>query len=78
MDNMTMESAKIEERSAELKVENVRLNIETNVANAVETHLRALEALEVAEGNEGGSTQDAFFLYPRRRDGREVLSGHQL
>ena len=51
-DNATMESAKIEERSAELKVENVRLNIETNVANAVETHLRALEALEVAEGND--------------------------
>ena len=50
-DNATAESAKIAERSAELKVENVRLNVETNVANAVDTHLRALESLEVAEGN---------------------------
>ena len=51
-DNATVETAKIAERSAELQVENVRLNVETNVANAVESHSRALESLEVAEGND--------------------------
>jgi outer membrane protein TolC len=50
-DNAASESAKIAERSAGLQVENVRLNVETNVANAVDSHLRALKALEVAEGN---------------------------
>ena len=50
-DNAASESAKIAERSAGLQVENVRLNVETNVANAVDSHLRALEELKVAEGN---------------------------
>lgn len=50
-DNAASESAKIAERSAELQVENVRLNVETLVSNAVEAHLRSLDALQVAEGN---------------------------
>lgn len=50
-DAAEVETAKIEERSANLEVERVRLNVRTKVANAVDSHLRALEALDVAEGN---------------------------
>lgn len=56
-DNAEAEKAKIAERSAELQVENVRLNVETAVANAVDRHLRALESLEVAEGNDSLATE---------------------
>lgn len=51
-DDAASESAKIAERSAELQVENVRLGVETDVGNAIDSHLRALESLEVAEGND--------------------------
>ena len=51
-DNAKMESSRIAERSAQLQVERVRLDIETRIVNAVETHRRALESLEVAEGND--------------------------
>lgn len=50
-DAAEVETAKIEERSAGLELERVRLNVRTSVANAVDSHLRSLEALAVAEGN---------------------------
>ena len=51
-DNASREKATIAERTAQLGEENIRLNVEMSVANAVARHLRALESLNVAEGND--------------------------
>ncbi|MDR1760655.1 MAG: efflux RND transporter permease subunit [Fibrobacter sp.] len=50
-DRATIETAKIEERTATLKEEEARLSVETAVSDALDKHLRALDALQVAEGN---------------------------
>lgn len=50
-DKTALENAKIQERTAELKIEQLRLNLKTQVADAVDKHLRALKSLELAQSN---------------------------
>lgn len=70
VDGAKMESAKIGERSAQLQVERVRLSVETRVVNAVEAHLRALESLEVAEGNDSLAMEMLELSRERLKEGR--------
>jgi len=50
-DNTLLEKAKIQERTATLKLEKLRLSLRTQVADAIDKHLRALKSLELAQSN---------------------------
>ena len=50
-DNTLLEKAKIQERMATLKLEKLRLSLRTQVADAIDKHLRALKSLELAQSN---------------------------
>ena len=69
-DDAKMETAKIAERTAQIQMEKVRLNVETRVANAVDAHLRALESLEVAEGNDSLAFEMLSLGRERLKEGR--------
>lgn len=69
-DDAKMETAKIAERTAQLQAEKVRLNVEIRMANAVDTHLRALEALDVAEGNDSLALEMLELGRERLKEGR--------
>jgi outer membrane protein TolC len=51
-DKASLEMAKIEERTAMLQEAEARLSVETDVADAMDRHLRALDALTVAQSNQ--------------------------
>lgn len=69
-DDAKMETAKIAERTAQIQMEKVRLNVETRVANAVDAHLRALESLDVAEGNDSLAFEMLELGRERLKEGR--------
>lgn len=50
-DNVAIQNAKIQERTATLKLEQIRLTLKTKAADAVDKHLRALQSLELAKSN---------------------------
>ena len=49
--SVAIQNAKIQERTATLKLEQIRLNLKTKAADAVDKHLRALQSLELAKSN---------------------------
>ena len=65
-----METARIAERTARINAEKVRLNVEIRVANAVDAHLRALETLSVAEGNDTLAMEMLELGRERLKEGR--------
>lgn len=69
-DDAKMETARIAERTARINAEKVRLNVEIRVANAVDAHLRALETLSVAEGNDTLAMEMLELGRERLKEGR--------